>query len=172
MIVLMEAYWLADLVSPSRQAEWGDFCLNDNDCNESAKHWCVSAISSALCLLPTNRLSDAFHSSFPTAHADWQFLFGFWPFLWRSGEERVLVCQSQVCQLGHTGDLVLYNQTLWINTKSAVELKMWKSSPLIYQDPSWAAKVKSDFLWRGDVSLTNRKENNLCNKAFLLHFVH
>lgn len=88
--VLMEAYWLTDPVSPRRETKWCDFCPNDNDCNESAKHWCVPAISSALWALPhPNKTVWVTYSIrvFPAAHADWQFLFGFWPFSMRKWGE-------------------------------------------------------------------------------------
>lgn len=36
--LLIEAYWLTDPDPPLREAKRGDFCPNDNDCNESARH--------------------------------------------------------------------------------------------------------------------------------------
>lgn len=90
--VLMEAYWLTDTVSPPGEAKQDDFCPSDNDCNESAKHWCTPSISSALSIafFPANRFSDVFHpKASPAAHADLQFSFGF---LWRNGEN--VLCLS------------------------------------------------------------------------------
>lgn len=48
----MAARRLGLRLSSPREAKRSDFCPSDNDCSESAKHWCVSASSSALWALP------------------------------------------------------------------------------------------------------------------------